>query len=184
MKFLSLAAALAAPLTVPTAVVPEERPVVEEQKVEYTCLGCTDKEKQALEFFVDYGIEDKAALAVVLGNIKQESLFQSNVCEGGALTSYRGCTRGGFGLIQWTSIDRYNGLGRFARRNGQSPEDFDTQLNYLITEGQWKRVSGVFKTPGLAITQYMNHAHTWLGWGIHGARTTYAIDYYNRLMPA
>jgi hypothetical protein len=116
-----------------------------------------------------------------MGNIKQESTFQSNICEGGSKTSYRNCY-GGYGLIQWTSANRYYGLGDFAKRYGGSPSSLNTQLRYLTNEVQWKRIEEKMKTPGKSIYSYMNAAYSWIGWGHHGARTSYAHDYASRLV--
>jgi hypothetical protein len=117
-----------------------------------------------------------------MGNIRQESTFVPNICEGGARTSYRGCRSGGFGLIQWTSSNRYYGLGEFAARYGGNPSTLDTQLRYMINETQWKDIEHKLKQPGNSIHHYMRLAHNWLGWGHHGARTSYAYDYASRLI--
>ena len=82
------------------------------------CKGCSEHENLALEYFQDQGIKDRNALATIMGNIKQESMFVPNICEGGSRTSYRNCWRG-YGLIQWTSADRYYGLGDFAKKYGE-----------------------------------------------------------------
>ena len=145
------------------------------------CKGCNENENVALNYFQDIGIRDKNALATILGNIKQESTFQSNVCEGGSKTSYYNCY-GGYGLIQWTSANRYHGLGDFARKSGGSPSALNTQLRYLTTEVQWKKIEDRMKKGGRSIYSYMNDAYSWIGWGIHGARTSYAHDYANRLI--
>ena len=116
-----------------------------------------------------------------MGNIRQESTFIPNICEGGSRTSWSNCGRG-YGLIQWTSADRYYGLGDFARRTGGNPSDLHTQLGYLTTEVQWKRIVDRMKMPGKSIDRYMNYAYSWIGWGHHGARTSYAYDYANRLI--
>jgi len=58
-------------------------------------------------------ISDRNALATILGNIKSESNFHANICEGGARVPYNSCHRGGYGLIQWTSTGRYLGLRFF-----------------------------------------------------------------------
>ena len=116
-----------------------------------------------------------------MGNIKQESMFVPNICEGGSRTSYRGCWRG-YGLIQWTSIDRFHGLGKFARKVGGDPSSLQTQLDYLMTELQWRRIEEKMKTPGKSIERYMNYAYSWIKWGIHGARTWYAYDYASRMI--
>ena len=145
------------------------------------CKGCNENENVALDYFQDIGIRDKNALATILGNIKQESTFQSNVCEGGSKTSYYNCY-GGYGLIQWTSTNRYHGLGDFARKYGGSPSSLQTQLRYLTTEVQWKQIENRMKKSGRSIYSYMDDAYSWIGWGHHGARTSYAHDYANRLV--
>jgi len=145
------------------------------------CKGCSQHEQLTLEFFQEQGIKDRNALATILGNIKQESMFVPNICEGGSRTSWNNCY-GGYGLIQWTSADRYYGLGEFAKKYGGSPSDIRTQLRYLTNEVQWQRIEDKMKTPGKSINRYMNYAYSWIGWGIHGARTSYAHEYANRLI--
>ena len=145
------------------------------------CKGCNESENATLAFLQDYGIKDRNALATIMGNIKQESTFQSSVCEGGSITSYRNCY-GGYGLIQWTSANRYYGLGDFAKKYGGSPSSLQTQLRYLTNEVQWKRIEEKMKTPGKSIYSYMDYAYSWIGWGHHGARTAYAHDYASRLV--
>jgi hypothetical protein len=145
------------------------------------CKGCNESENATLVFLQDYGVKDRNALATIMGNIKQESTFQSSVCEGGSITSYYNCS-GGYGLIQWTSANRYYGLGDFAKKYGGSPSSLQTQLRYLTNEVQWKRIEEKMKTPGKSIYSYMDYAYSWIGWGHHGARTSYAHDYANRLI--
>jgi len=145
------------------------------------CKGCNENENVALDYFQDIGIKDKNALATIMGNIKQESTFQSNVCEGGSKRSYYNCY-GGYGLIQWTSTNRYYGLGDFAKKYGGSPSSLNTQLRYLTNEVQWKRIEDRMKKSGRSIYSYMNDAYSWISWGHHGARTSYAYDYASRLI--
>jgi hypothetical protein len=145
------------------------------------CKGCSQHEQLALEYFQEQGIKDRNALATIMGNIKQESTFRSSVCEGGSITSYYNCS-GGYGLIQWTSANRYYGLGDFAKKYGGSPSSLQTQLRYLTNEVQWKRIEEKMKTPGKSIYSYMDYAYSWIGWGHHGARTSYAHDYASRLV--
>ena len=145
------------------------------------CKGCNENENVALNYFQDIGIKDRNALATILGNIKQESTFVPNICEGGSKRSYRSCW-GGYGLIQWTSANRYYGLGDFAKKYGGSPSSLQTQLRYLTNEVQWKSVEDRMKKPGKSIYSYMNDAYDWIGWGHHGARTSYAYDYASRLI--
>ena len=145
------------------------------------CKGCNESENIALNYFQDAGIKDRNALATIMGNIKQESTFQASVCEGGSIRSYHSCW-GGYGLIQWTSANRYYGLGDFAKRFGGSPSSIYTQLRYLTNEVQWKDIEEKMKTPGKSISRYMDYAYDWIGWGHHGARTEYAYDYASRLI--
>ena len=146
------------------------------------CVGCTPAEQKVTQFLQDRGIHDKNAIATVLGNIKQESNFKHNICEGGAIVPYDQCLRGGYGLIQWTSQNRYDGLGYFATKYGGDPSDFDTQLRYMVNEPQWTRYALVLQGRGQTVSHYMHHAWYWLGWGIHGNRTTYAYDYTKKLI--
>ena len=145
------------------------------------CKGCNENENVALNYFQDIGIKDRNALATIMGNIRQESTFVPNICEGGSRTQYHNCG-GGYGLIQWTSANRYYGLGEFARKVGSSPSTMETQLRYLTSEIQWKGIENRMKQNGRSIYSYMNDAYSWIGWGHHGARTSYAYDYANRLV--
>ena len=145
------------------------------------CKGCNENENATLAYFQDRGIKDRNALATIMGNIRQESTFVPNVCEGGSRTSWHSCY-GGYGLIQWTSANRYYGLGDFAKRYGGSPSSLHTQLRYLTNEVQWKEIEDRMKTPGKSINRYMDYAYSWIGWGHHGARTSYAHEYASKLI--
>lgn len=165
---------------------PQSPPVKSETETKqklhrYTLKGATPEEQKVLDYFQDYGITDRSALAVLLGNIKQESKFVTDICEGGRRTGYHGCHRGGFGLIQWTTPGRYAGLKAYANRNRCDIHSLDCQLGYLTHEIEWRKAEHGFKRPGNSINGYMHYAKRWLGWGVHGARTTYSHQYYNRL---
>jgi hypothetical protein len=146
------------------------------------CKGCNNNESMTLEFLQNRGITDKNALATIMGNIRQESTFVPNVCEGGIKVSYSGCRSGGYGLIQWTDTSRYNGLGNHATRIGGNASSLDTQLDYMMHEGDWKMIEGQMKIPGKSITDYMRLAHKWIRWGHHGSRTDFAYNYANKLV--
>jgi len=139
-------------------------------------------EKVVLTALQDRGISDRIALAVILGNIKQESRFHANICEGGARVNYHGCRYGGYGLIQWTTSDRYRGLGHYASRIGGNPSSVETQVGYIFRERQWLDIESSLKRNGHSVGYYMNKAYYWLGWGHHGARTHYSHDYAARLI--
>ena len=197
-QFLSVALPLAVTVTTSTATlpfsnykmdgpppsVPEKtatREVAPEPKeTRLICKGCNHNESLALAYFQEVGIRDRNSLAAIMGNIKQESNFHANICEGGSRVSYNACRYGGYGLIQWTSTNRYIGLGSFANRYGGDPSSLHTQLRYLTNETQWKRIESAMRVPGKSIERYMNYAYSWIGWGIHGARTHYAYNYLSR----
>ena len=162
--------------TAPKEVAPEKP-----KEKRLICKGCNENENATLAYFQSVGITDKNALATIMGNIKQESMFVPNICEGGYRTAYHNCGRG-YGLIQFTSSDRYYGLGSFAKKVGGNPSTLDTQLQYIVTEHQWKSIENRMKVPGKSIDRYMNYAYEWISWGHHGARTSYAYDYANRLI--
>ena len=89
------------PAATPIAVIPYE--------ASWKCEDCSPEEKYVLsELQSKTKIRDRNALATIMGNIKQESNFRANICEGGARVPYSDCHRGGYGLIQWTSVNRYN----------------------------------------------------------------------------
>jgi hypothetical protein len=157
--------------------------VPEKPKVKrLVCKGCNTNETKTVEFLQKRGITDKNAIATIMGNIRQESTFTPNICEGGARVPYSACRSGGFGIAQWTSKNRYKGLGNFAARTGGNPSTLDTQLHYMITEPQWRGIEDRLKVPGKPIEYYMRLAYTWLGWGHKGARTTFAYNYSNKLI--
>lgn len=161
--------------------VPPPTPQVVSKEKRFICKGCSPNEQKALSFLQDKGITDKNAIATILGNIRQESTFVPNICEGGARTNYSGCSSGGYGLIQWTDFARFNGLGSHARQIGGNPATLETQLSYLVSEPDWKMIEHKMKTPGKSIEAYMSFAQRWIRWGHHGARTNFAYGYQSRL---
>jgi len=146
------------------------------------CKGCNANESRTLEFLQKRGITDKNAIATIMGNIRQESTFTPNICRGGARVPYHACRSGGYGLIQFTNAPRFYGLGKFAARIGGDPSTLDTQLQYIMYEGDWKMIEPHMKTPGKSINDYMRLARKWIRWGDHGARTDYAYNYSKRLI--
>ena len=166
---------------VSTAPPPVRIPVVVYEP-KWNCPTCTPEEKYVLSELQEHTkITDRNALATILGNIKQESNFTANVCEGGARVPYSQCTRGGYGLIQWTSLGRYNNLGKFCNSFGCDPSTLEGQTRYMINESVFQRYLPEFEGRGKTIRQYMVPAYYWLGWGIKGYRELYAHDYYKKL---
>jgi len=161
---------------------PVEIPVVKYQP-SWKCPGCNDNEKYVLQKLQEKTkISDRNALATIMGNIKSESNFYPNICEGGARVPYHQCRRGGYGLIQWTSTNRYLGLGRFAKKYGYDPSSLEGQTAYMINEYTFQKYLPEFEGPGQTVSQYMVGAYYWLGWGIKGYREQYAYNYTKRLV--
>lgn len=149
----------------------------------WKCPDCTPEEQYVLEQLQEKTkIKDRNALATILGNIKQESKFIANICEGGARVPYDRCLRGGYGLIQWTSENRYLGLGAFAEKYECNPSELKCQTRYMINEDIFQRILPDFEGGGQTVSQYMIPAYYWLGWGIKGKRETYAYDYTTKLI--
>jgi len=190
MKMLLLSA-IAAGSIVPFFLPPpvENPPEVVEIEVKefkppsWKCPDCTPEEKYVLEQLQEHTkITDRNALATIMGNIKQESKFIPNICEGGSRVSYRDCTVGGYGIIQWTSVNRYENLGKFCDKFGCDPSSLEGQTRYMINEKIFQRNLPEFEGSGKTVRQYMVPAYYWLGWGIKGNRELYAYDYVKQLV--
>ena len=160
-----------------------EIPVVEFKLPTWKCPECNENEKYVLEQLQQHTrISDRNALATILGNIKQESLFIPNICEGGSRVPYGDCHIGGYGLIQWTSVGRYNNLGKFCSKFGCDPSSLEGQTRYMINESVFQRYLPEFEGTGKTVAQYMVPAYYWLGWGIEGNRVSYSYDYVNKMV--
>ena len=147
------------------------------------CPECSPEEKYVLKQLQDKTkITDRNALATIMGNIKQESKFHPDICEGGARVLYDDCHRGGYGLIQWTSTHRYLGLRYFSDKYDCDPSTLECQTRYMINEPIFQKVLPDFEGNGQTISQYMVPAYYWLGWGIKGNREIYAYNYTNKLV--
>ena len=188
LKFLIAGVALAAGFSYPPR---PEKPVESDVQplpvipYEYSwkCEDCSPEEQYVLKELQEHTkISDRNALATIMGNIKQESKFISNICEGGARVSYSDCHSGGYGLIQWTSIGRYNNLGKFCDKYGCDPSSLEGQTRYMINESVFQRYLPEFEGRGRTVQQYMVPAYYWLGWGIKGSRETYAYQYTKKLV--
>ena len=186
-KFLIAGTALTVGLTgsqIPNAKeAPEIQPLpVIPYEATWKCEDCTPNEQYVLAQLQEHTrITDRNALATIMGNIKQESKFIPNICEGGARVSYESCHSGGYGLIQWTSINRYNNLGKFCEKYSCDPSSLEGQTRFMINETIFQRYLPMFEGNGQTVRQYMVPAYYWLGWGIKGNRELYAYDYHKKL---
>ena len=182
VEFFTLLAGLPQSLEEQRSVEPVE--IIVEPYVEtWKCPGCTPNEQYVLEKLQENTkISDPNALATIMGNIKQESKFISNICEGGSRVSYFDCHRGGYGIIQWTSIGRYNALGNFCNKYNCDPSSLEGQTRFMINETTFQRYLPEFEGSGKTVRQYMVPAYYWLGWGIKGNREIYSYNYSEKLV--
>ena len=156
-----------------------------EPQVKWDCPTCNKNEQYVLrELQVTAKITDRNALSTIMGNIKSESNFHPNICEGGARVNYNQCHSGGFGLIQWTTVGRYKNLGFFASKYGCDVNTLECQTRFLINENQFQKVLPEFQNEGFAIHQYMAPSFYWLGWGIKGDREAFSHQYHAKLVQA
>jgi hypothetical protein len=81
--------------------------------------------QRAFSYFTSKGYTPQAAAGIV-GNLQAESGLNP--------AAYNQAERAG-GIAQWSGA-RLNGLKAFARANGTTPDDFQTQLDYLHQELQ------------------------------------------------
>ena len=146
------------------------------------CPDCTPPQQYVLERLQTRAqVTDKTALAVIMGNIEQESNFTPNICEGGALVPYDQCLRGGYGLIQWTTKRRYDGLGKFCKKYDCDPSSLEGQTRYMINELEFRNDLYAFQIEHQTVDYYMNSAYYWLGWGVYGNRKHYSYSFLSKL---
>ena len=94
LKFIAAAAVIGG-----SFMLPEPPPSVEPVAIDvvpyvptWKCETCTPEEQYVLAELQEHTrITDRNALATIMGNIKQESKFIPNICEGGARVSYSDC---------------------------------------------------------------------------------------------
>eukprot|EP00727_Mastigamoeba_balamuthi_P005031 m51a1_g14526 hypothetical protein (601) ;mRNA; r:920077-922599 len=162
--------------------------------------------KTIAAFFRDtQGITNPRALAVILGNLQQESNLNPLSCEayGGPASSLSSCPitlsgsyyLTGVGLLQWSDPDNQPGrrtqLFEYCRAQGLDCDLASTQLQFLAQEDEWARAKECFQTSGkeLGTTwdnagatagSYWKCAALWTGWGTAGNRADYALQWLAR----
>jgi hypothetical protein len=88
----------------------------------------------AWDFLISKGFSNQAT-AGILGNLLLESGLDPTKVEGGGSApeiTVNGST--GYGIAQWTSEGRQQGLVDYARSMGTSTSDLNTQLGYMVSE--------------------------------------------------
>ena len=146
---------------------------VDEYEPRWTLPGGSPNEKYVLEQLQEH---TKSPIAMLLlrswVTLNKKATSIPNICEGGARISYDACRSGGYGLIQWTSINRYNNLGKFCEKYGCDPSSLEGQTRYMINESTFQKYLPEFEGRGHTVSQYMVPSYYWLGWGIKGNRET------------
>ena len=170
MNYTMISTLLAASFLVPVSTVVEPdtnvNPIaVEPYQMTWQCEDCSENEKKTLAYLQEKAnITDKNALVTILGNIRQESNFIANICEGGARVRYDDCHRGGYGIIQWTSVNRYDNLGRFGQRYNCDPLHSTVNFVTWLTRMSFRDTSPSFKVgDGLSHNTWCLHTIGWDG---------------------
>lgn len=128
---------------------------------------------EAFKYFTDQGLSAEQAAGIV-GNLMQESNLNSRILGDGTKS---------VGIAQWNNERRQN-LNSFAQRNGTSPDDYNTQLAFVMwelknTEGnayrQLKSATSV-EQAALNFSKYYERP----GMPNNDARVKYAQDILNK----
>ena len=100
--------------------------------------GGKDNAQEIWDYLSSKGL-GSSAIAGIMGNIQAESSFNPRILQdlgNGAAESDEIICDGnrGYGLCQWTSIDRQRNLAAFAKSKGKKSGDLHTQLDFLLEE--------------------------------------------------
>ena len=148
----------------------------------WKCPDCSPQEKYVLAELQEHTKISDLMLLLRSWETLNRSLTSIPTCEGGARIPYNTCDSGGYGLIQWTSVGRYDGLGKFCNKYGCDPSSLEGQTRYMINENVFQRYLPMFEGGGQTVSQYMVPAYYWLGWGIKGNREIYAYEYTKKFV--
>ena len=145
--------------------------------------------------------------AAIMGNMEAESDFISNRVQGDFTNGYtrsaeytaqvdkgiisredfiyHGPSGGGYGLLQWTFWSRKAGLYDFAKKRGTSIGDEDMQLDYLLTEGEWKAIKAKMNTlsieEGAKLFMKENERPADTSQSAQNYRASLAVSIYNEM---
>eukprot|EP00727_Mastigamoeba_balamuthi_P010552 m51a1_g6119 hypothetical protein (292) ;mRNA; f:137155-141410 len=162
--------------------------------------------KTIAAFFRDtQGITNHKALAVILGNLQQESNLNPLSCEayGGPASTLSKCPitkKGsyyltGVGLLQWSNPGNKPGrrsqMFAYCSKHGLNCDLASSQLKFLAQESEWARAKACFQAGGKATGSTWNNAGAtagsywqcaarWTGWGVAGNRAKYAQQWLAR----
>ena len=129
----------------------------------WRCPSCSPEEKYVLKQLQEKTkISDRNALATIMGNIKQESRFISNICE--EVLEFLTLVAIGVGMESSSGLpeNRYRGLGLFAEKYGCDPSEFKCQTQYMINEPVFQKNLPRFEGAGQSVSQYMIPSYYWM----------------------
>ena len=120
-------------------------------------------EKEVRDILVYHGVLDNTALAVILGNIKQESNFNP--------LAYNS-EEDALGLMQFR-LDRKKYLERYCT----DTTSVRCQLTYVFTEDDWKAIAADITAIGKDMNFYQSAMKRYLRYSHFGNRLIYAKEY-------
>ena len=116
-----------------------------------TVLSGNDNAEKVWNYFIGKGLPD-FQVAAIMGNLQAESGFnprrvQNTSTPSGDSDIVPTDGKTGYGIAQWTSAGRQQGLIDFAQKQGKSPSDLGLQLDYVWYElnGPMQSVFNDFK---------------------------------------
>lgn len=126
-------------------------------------------------YFKNKGLNDKA-IAGLMGNIQQESTFNTNAGKNAPKNAY--------GLVQWRD-GRREGLNSYAKSMGKSANDLQVQLDYIWKELNDKEKSALasLQRSDLSSSQHASEFERLFersGGSQVGKRQNYANQYYSQ----
>lgn len=86
----------------------------------------------------------RVQVAGIMGNISQESSYNPDACQSSDAKSPN--VYSGYGLCQWTSLGRKQGLWELAAQKGKDVSDIDVQMEHLSNEmnGAYRNDTGMY----------------------------------------
>ena len=147
---------------------PTPIPVIEYKEQFWECPTCTPAEQYVLkELQKQTNIKSRNAFRRFLETLNRKVTSVPSYARRGSRVPYDRCfaSRWIYGIIQWTTESRYNGLGSFCKKYGCDPSSLAGQVRYMINENQFQTVLPEFEGGVDTVAQYMVPCYYWIRLG-------------------